>query len=546
MFVSIVFNTEYNHISYRIRWYLKNLLHCKENGWALITHEYIKNNFKLLQDAVDERFFRDFEMRRFSLDEVQDVEQYYVPDKIFEEKEKQCGSRTEMLLSTANGDFAELESFFRETLKRIRENNKGEKIEGVFCSLECFGCIRKVCRDENIPLFSYSFSAIRKPHGYRQTLYFAHPDGQIWSSHDAESRFLRFNKESYELPIFSNREILAILGKERNLAQLQLINHNPQFELARCNDLGAILPQSFVDTQYIDDDLMYEGDIAFGKDSAVVRTHAVQLDYMQVDRSEMRNDPASYILSCKRLAAVHSQIMLKALLWKRAVISPKYTMGFSFLCNSDYKSTKVADIKGLNFYVFCCLIPGDLMFSDSYWKWRMTNPTETEIYKKHLDFYIEKLNLPKSFLTEKDETVRLRQILESRNCDEEVINDVIEDNQDFDVDFYAASSKFMVKGKPHWRLNKKTEDGSLMCSMHLPDVETNEFDFYPLDDVAGFAKLERVRVNGKEIPLIDEHKDYKFMKKVFGHYTFPIEKNNNLNLEIVWKYQKVFDYLNEL
>ncbi len=546
MFVSIVFNTEYNHISYRIRWYLKNLLHCKENGWALISHEYIKNNFKLLQDAVDERFFSDFEMRRFSLDEVKDVEQYFVPDKIFEDKEKACGSRTEMLMTTAEGEFKELESFFRTTLSIIRDNHKGEKIEGVLCSLECFGCIRKVCKEENIPLFSYSFSAIRKPHGYRQTLYFVHPDGVFWESHDAEDKYGKFLSDHADFPIFSNEEILAIIGKDRNLPLLQLINHQPDCEIARCNELHAIMPHNFESTKYVDDDLMYEGDKLFGRDNARVRTHAMQLVYKHLDNNEIHNDPASFILGCKRLVAIQSQIMLKALLWKRPVISPKYTMDFSFMCNTDYMSLDIADIKALNYYIFCYLIPGDLMFSDSYWKWRMTNPTETEIYKKHLVFYIEKLNLPKSILTEIEEADRLRQILESRNCDDEVINDVIEDNQDFDVDYFAASSKFMLGGKPHWRLNKKTEAGSLKCTMRLSGTEADSFEFYPLDDVAGFAKLEIVKVNGKVFPLTWEQRGYKFMKKVTGHYTFPIEKNNCLNIEIVWKYQKVFDYLNAL
>ena len=548
MFISIVFNTEYNHISYRIRWYLKNLLHCKENRWVLISHEYIKNNFKLLQDAVDERFFCDFEMRRFTLDEVREVEQYFVPDRIFEDKEKECGSRTEMLMTTAEGEFKELEIFFRKTLNTIRENHIGEKIEGVLCSLECFGCIRKVCKEENIPLYSYSFSAIRKPHGYRKTLYFAHPDGVFWESRDAENRFRKYlNDIDDKFPIFSNHEILAIIGKERNLPLLQLINHQPDCELARCNELHAIMPHNFESIKYVDDDLMYEGDKVFGRDISRVRTHAMQLVYKHLSNFEIHNDPASFILSCKRLVAIQSQIMLKALLWKRSVISPKYTMDFSFICNSDFLSTRFADIKALNYYLFCYLIPGDLMFSDSYWKWRLTNPTEAEIYKKHLDFYVERLNLPKSILTEKDKAMRFRQILESRNCDEEVINDVISDNQDFDVDYYAASSKFVVDGKPHWRLNKKTEDGNLKCTMYLHGIKVDTFEFYPLDDVAGFSKIISVEVNGTELPLSLKNSDYRYMKKVMGHYSFPIVNNNrrDLHIEIVWQYKKVFDYLNE-
>ena len=37
MFISIVLNTEYMDIASRSKWYLKNLLHCKENGWILVS-----------------------------------------------------------------------------------------------------------------------------------------------------------------------------------------------------------------------------------------------------------------------------------------------------------------------------------------------------------------------------------------------------------------------------------------------------------------------------------------------------------------------------
>ena len=274
-----------------------------------------------------------------------------------------------------------------------------------------------------------------------------------------------------DIPIFDNSEILAILGKQHNLPLIQLLDHNPEYEVARCNDLGAILPRSFAEIRYTDDDLRYETELLYSSKDIKVRTHAAQLGYMQVDRSDTHNDPASFILSCKRLAAVHSQIMLKGLLWKRTVISPKYTMGFSFLCTADYKSTAIADLKGLNFYIFCCLIPGDLMFSDAYWKWRMTNPSECEIYKKHLDFYINKLNLPHSILTEESKARRLRSILESRNCDGEVIMDVVNNNQDFDIDYFAASSKFVVNREPHWRIN------NVLCYDNCEALKCYRLDF---------------------------------------------------------------------
>ncbi len=84
MFVTVIFNVEYIDITSRKMWYLKNLLHCKDNGWIMITHDYIRKHFEELQDSIRDRFIDQFEMRRFTLEEVKDVEQYFLSDDIFD------------------------------------------------------------------------------------------------------------------------------------------------------------------------------------------------------------------------------------------------------------------------------------------------------------------------------------------------------------------------------------------------------------------------------------------------------------------------------
>ena len=546
MFVTIAIRMEYSPIQALSKLYQQSLNACVNNNWILVSNEYLQYHYEEMQDSISDRLMNEFELKKITQKEYQNIEKYFIPDRLFTSKEKELGSRTEMLDYLSKSSFLELERCLNDIFSQIEKKHSNEKIDGVFFAGETFYSVRFICEKKNIPLFPYLFSAIKKAHGYRQSLYYTGINGFLFNNaKTCDERYEKYLQcKDSKLPIFSNKEILAILGKERTMPLLQLINHTPQYEMGICTELRAIIPSISNFNMYTDDDLFEECNKLYQPTQLTTRSHAVQLDQRHLRRDEIHNDAAPFILSCKRLTSVSSQISLKVLLWKRTAVMKKPTMAFSFLCTKDYASSEIADLAGLNYYVFCYLIPNDLMFSDSYWEWRMTNPTESEIYKKHLDFYIEKLNLPKTILTEKDETARLRQILKSRNCDEEVINDVIEDNQDFDVDYYAASSKFMVNGKPHWRLNKKTEVGCLKCTMRLSGIEADSFEFYPLDDVAGFAKLENVKVNGKAFPLTAKQKDYKFMKKVAGHYTFQIEKNNDLNIEIVWKYQKVFDYLN--
>ena len=212
------------------------------------------------------------------------------------------------------------------------------------------------------------------------------------------------------------------------------------------------------------------------------------------------------------------------------------------MCEKDFTSTNQADLEALNHHIFCYLIPNELMFSDAYWKWRLTNPSEREIYRCHLDFYQTKLGLPKSVFVEQEGPKRLETLLESRNCDREIIEAVLEDNQDFEVDYYAATSKFVYDGKPHWRLNK-LQDGRIVSRITIPNIEEGVVDFYPMDDVAAFTKVYSISVNGRQIC---GEKDFEYMRKVAGHYTLDVKDFDAepLTIECVWQYKKIFEYLN--
>lgn len=546
MFVLVLFNTEYMDITMRKVWYLKNLFHCKENGWILITHEYMRTHFLELQESITPRFFDQFEMIPFKIEELSNVEQYFVDDDVFDSLESLYGTRTETLTYLFSQRYDKLENRLFEIFEMIQLKHPKEKIEGIFNSLDAFESLRYVAKKLKFPIVNYSFSAFRKPHGYRQTLYTATSNGYYWDANDSALRYANYlSEQCAKIPVFSNTELIAIFGKERTLPLIQLISFIPKYEMGICCECFSLAPQVFSDYQITDDDIFYECKKLYSKDQMFVRSHAAHLDDIQVDRDEVHNDPASYILSCKRVSSVLSQIILKVLLWKRTAIMRKTTNTLSFLCESDYSSLRTVNLCALNYYIFCYLIPNDLMFSDEYWKWRLTNPKECEIYKRHLDFYIEKLNLPNSILTEKDESIRFKSILQSRGCDEELINILLADKHDFDIDYNTASSRIVVNGKSYWRLNK-LENSQLHFHIELND-STDSIDFYPLDDVAGFSQIISVKVNGTELPLSLKDSDYRYMKKVMGHYSFPIVNNNRgaLHIEIVWQYKKVFDYLNE-
>lgn len=551
MFVSVIFNVEYLDITSRKMWYLKNLFHCKENGWALITHDYLRQHFEELQESITDRFFDQFEMRRFTLDEVKDVEQYFVPDEIFDGLEEQDGSRTEMLFDVNGQPYAQLSDNLQQIFTQIKQRHPEEKIEGIFHCLEGYESLRKIATDLNCPLINFSFSAFRKVHGYRQTLYFCNLKKHFWNGDECAARYQKFLQEDHSsLPVFTNKELITIIGKEHTLPLMQLMNTLPKYEMGICCECFSLVPQVFKNKRYTDDDIFFECKKLYGSDKLKVRSHAAHLNDIQVDRSEVHNDPASTILSCKRLTAVQSQILLKVLLWGRTAVTKTNSLAFTYLCKNDYTASQTADLHGLNYYFFGYLIPGDLMFSDEYWKWRMTNPSEVEIYQRHLVFLFNALGIDKEKVTKLSGKERLRNLLESRGCDEQLIENVLSEEIVENINWDVASSKFDVisenGSRYYWRIDTENEDGSLTSKLSVRVNNVRGVCFYPLDDVAGFACLKSVVINGQNRELDETMTSFVFMPKTKGSFTFSLENpfSGNLTVECTWKYKKVFEYLN--
>ena len=551
MFVSIVLNTEFFDYASRKMWFLKNLFHCKENGWVLITHEYIKNHFEELQDSISDRFLDEFEMRRFTLEEIRDVEQYYIPDTIFDTLEKKCGSRTDMLLELSTNTYPELEKYLQSIFDQIKEKHPSERIEGIFHCLEGYETLKRIANINNCPLIKYSFAAFRKPHGYRQTLYNVNIESDYWDSCESQKRYNHYLEENMgNIPVFTNEEIITIIGKEHTLPLIKLINSRPSHQIGVCCERYYITPPIFKKRRYTDDDIFYECRSLFKTSELKVRSHAGRLNEIHIDRSGIHNDPASFILSCKRIVAVQSQILLKSLLWKRTTIMKYDNLSFAFLCQRNLVSDEVANIRGLNYYIFCFLIPSELMFSDDYWKWRLTNPSETEIYWKHLNFLFSELGIDREKLLSLQGKDRYKYLLEARHCDKQLIDNLLSDEIVDNINWDVASSQFDVETldgkKTYWRIDTENEDGSLTSKLSIDVDGATSVHFYPLYDVAGFAKLNEVKANGKKITLDQGMTTYKFMPKNKGCYELPMSETsgNHLEIECNWEYKGINEYLN--
>lgn len=550
MFVLVVLNTEYMALDSRKVWYFKAINQCRNNGWALISHEYIGKHREHLYNSIDDRLLSDFEVGELDDLNFSSVPQYYIPDRIFDEYEKNLRSRTAALFELYETNWPELEN---ELLIAIDSFSSIMPVKGIFHLLEPFESLRKVSLDLSIPLIPFTFSAIRRVHGYMHTLYSAPIGGKLYDCDDCEQRYQNFQDENVSLPLLSHRCIIALLGKTRTLPLIPLLDKNPPFELLLCENGYEITPQVFNRVRLTDDDLYYAARKLFLESKIRSRPHALKIDRIGVDRSTLPLDPTSTILSCKRCVAVSSQILLKAMLWNRTVVMRERTLPFSFACESDLESLNKVELSFLNFYVLCYLIPNHLMFSQDYWLWRLKRPSESEILGRHLCYFLGLYGLDFEQFYGLDEEKMFRLIMGARGYSHSEIERIIYDPGP-NFMYQCSVSRLIIFNQrknqtyDQWILNRKLDDDFIVSEFiffNQDDFEIEFITFMPIIDFSAFVSVNSLSY------AIENSGDY-LQLDVCGEPRFIPQGNNGLEYKIgltartlkikfIWKYTRTLE-----
>lgn len=550
MFISVIFNTEFFDVESRLMWYLKNLNVALEEGWCIITHETLYRNFLSLQNKCAARFLNEFEMRYLTSDEFNSIEQYIVPDEIFDKLEEKYGTRSNMLMNVVMNREEELENYLQGCIKQIFEKHPEEKLEGIFVSQEAFESVRQIGNQYKVPVIPYSFSAIRKVHGYKETLFLAQMDGNLYCSDEVKKTYESYRKEEHEEICTDNRDILVLFGKECNFPLLKVLESEPTHEIGLCTSAFTATPHHLAKYHYTDDDLYYECHKKYPQDMIRVRQHPVQMDWAGNSRAMMKNDPATFVLSCRRIATISSQIIIKAMLWGRTACAVRDVLPFAFACEKKLDATETVSKELLNYLIFVYLIPMKYMFSSEYWRWRKSEPAQEEIAKKHLRYYGEMFGIEENIFYEKDREKRFAKILKCRNCDENITRILMENTPVRFDDYDKLVSKLVTltkdgNQKVYYTLNK-VQNKKVVSRFIVSDKEAKKMVFFPFPDVAGLSRLNECSIDGE---LLCECKPenavtvagMNYLKKMIGGYSIVNRselKEGQHEVYIKWEYAK--------
>jgi len=194
----------------------------------------------------------------------------------------------------------------------------------------------------------------------------------------------------YHNRLLSHEEILTLLVQEDYLHTL-FQKQEPIYEVGivlQVEDDSNILSFS---NALDNDKLINLINNTFSKDEILIRPHpAGHEKYDKYGIIDTSHTSIEFIRKWRRIVTINSSVSLEAILLKKAT----YILGespISFLGYNTFDITlekyAVPDIKEkLNFIVFNYLIPRDFLFKDSYYKFRLDNPSEDDIYNKHLKY----------------------------------------------------------------------------------------------------------------------------------------------------------------
>lgn len=531
MYISIVLNNEYMPISERDKWFLKNVSEAKDSDCLIITHEYIKNNLESIVNNCADRFYNEFEMQKISINEINDMDICYIPDAIFDYNSEQNYSRTKEILDFTNNRNEAFEQSMIQSIDEYLKNHNLEKPEFILYCLHTFASVRYLAEYYDCPLVPYVFSAIRKVHGYAQTLYMSHVDSELFCSAASKELYKSYDPSKFDFELFNRKELLSLLGKKHNFCLLPMLNTCGDNEMGVIGEGFHITPQTYQHDIVTDDDLYFESKKYYPMSKITSRLHPMQLDQAGVGRSHMKNDPAAWLLSTKRVTTVQSQMIIKAALWNRVTCRIGESLPYSFLFSTDFVEKNPISEEDLNYIVFGYFVPNGLMFNKDYWLWRFTNPSANEIFEKHIKQILKDVGLDESVLYSEN---RINQILKNRGCSYREIENYLKIcNETDNVKYDYLSSKACVfengnKDGDLFVLNS-FDDNLVISIFEIENSNADKLDLYLTNDVDGFVSIQSVTVDGNEID-VDASVNYWSKNST----KLSVTLNNNSVVKVVW------------
>lgn len=406
MYIPFVFSmSTFNEAPY-LWWFYKGMDLCKKNHWPIIAQEiYLKKSPADFaksgrREAYDKaRVDIAFQYTMPKNRSWKTLNGYAIPEVLLEQLINEKGSIGDAYCYLLTKPYQPLVNLLESYIEDV-QRKYNTKIKG-FLTLMHNPSLQEAADKHDIPVIHIEQGAFREP-VYVKTAFW--DTDSLYGGNTVEKRWNRFSEEyrTRKFPLLTKREILSVLLDKTKLSYLDILDTQPT------NKCGIVMGYATYEqfscyTHLTDAEVIYNALKHFDRKDIVIRKHpgdpygATYPAYS--DMMEKKKTPAlEYILSCENIVTMLSGMAIEAMLLDRNAYALLKCPSWYASAHSLDEQPKCADEMFLNFFVFCYLIPYEFMTDVEYLDWRLTDPSEREIFDKHIEFYFKKKGISQDLL----------------------------------------------------------------------------------------------------------------------------------------------------
>lgn len=451
MIIPFIFSLDPTSLNRPFLWsFYKGVSFAKKKEWPVIAQKrYFDMNrnddeyIQLLQEEACSKFGYDRPEEK-DFDRIMKIE---IPDVIEQRFVSRYPSQTDAYVASLTVEWKEMEDFLENELKKI-ENIYDEKIEALMLLQGC-EFVRRVAEKLNILVIHYEWGPFRAGM-YRDTAYFDF--NGIAGDLSVQERFQNFINCEYEkqVPILSRREILAIFLSISDLHYATYAYQEPNYEMGMA--CGYTIPGMITARNGITPMELFTKARDYFKESQIaIRYHPGDPMHCNLHKAnEATGSLIDFIMDCKRVACICSNVSYEALLFGKPVYEVKWSQ-YGFICNNlnDGLEDKVPDDTILSYIAFAILVPYELLNSVEYIRFRIKEKDEKKIYLYHLRYYLSIYGIDESIM-KLPTAERIEAIISVRRKKMEIQNEELPIEKTF-----GEEVRFIVDAERKYELLKK-------------------------------------------------------------------------------------------
>lgn len=394
----------YNEAPYL--WYFYKWLEvCKEKHWPIIAQEiYFCPPKYFTSLGRRESYDKDrASVEEYSLpknDDLNKIGQFKIPDELLEALINEKRSIMDAYCFLLKDVYPPLASQIRDIILNIRKNYS-EQIEA-FAVLQHLPSLSAVAEEFGIPVVHLERGPFREKN-YIKTAFWDLENLQ--GGHTTEKRYAAFYDicKKGHLPIFTGKELLSIFLEQNQLPVLRRAEKKATKKIGIA--LGyALDPVCLYRTFFNDAEMLIQARKKYGAENMLARKHPgdpyrAQYPMFSSCMESPNQTTIDFILNCEAVASIISNVSMEAMYYGRKAYTFLPCPSYYAAAHSLQEDPRCASDEYLSFYALCYLIPHEYMTNYQYYLWRLSNPSEEEIYFRHLEFYFQKKNIPFSVLS---------------------------------------------------------------------------------------------------------------------------------------------------